>query len=103
LAGLLAGLGAVLNIAQSPQVDPKAGVGLELKAIAAAVVGGIAVTGGRGNLWGVFLGLMLLAVINPALTYLRVEAYWERAIQGAVILLAVVADGFRARRRERGR
>jgi rhamnose transport system permease protein len=97
---LLAGFGAILNVVQSPQVDPKAGVGLELKAIAAAVVGGIAVSGGRGNLWGVFLGFLLLAVINPALTYLRVEAYWERAIQGAVILIAVLADGIRARRRK---
>ena len=98
LAGILAGLGAMLNMAQSPQVDPKAGVGLELKTIAAAVVGGVAVSGGRGNLWGVFLGVVLLAVINPALTYLRVDAYWEKAIQGAVILLAVLADGLRNRR-----
>ena len=98
LAGVLAGLGAMLNMAQSPQVDPKAGVGLELKAIAAAVVGGVAVSGGRGNLWGVFLGVILLAVINPALTYLRVDAYWEKAIQGTVILLAVLADGLRNRR-----
>lgn len=101
LAGVLAGLGAMLNVVQSPQVDPKAGVGLELKAIAAAVVGGVAVSGGRGNLWGVFLGLLLLAAINPALTYLRVDAYWEKAIQGAVILLAVLADGLRNRRQRR--
>ena len=87
-----------MNIVQSPQVDPKSGVGLELKAIAAAVVGGVAVGGGRGNLWGVFLGLLLLATINPALTYLRIDAYWEKAIQGAVILLAVVGDGLRNRR-----
>jgi rhamnose transport system permease protein len=98
LAGMLAGLGAMLNLMQSPQVDPKAGVGLELKVIAAAVVGGVAVSGGRGNLWGVFLGLLLLATINPALTYLGVKAYWEKAIQGAVILLAVLADGIRTRR-----
>ncbi len=101
LAGVLAGLGAMLNMAQSPQVDPKAGVGLELKAIAAVVVGGVAVSGGRGNLWGVFLGVVLLAVINPALTYLRVDAYWEKAIQGTVILLAVLADGLRNRHQRR--
>lgn len=98
LAGVLAGLGATLNLVQSPQVDPKSGMGLELKTIAAAVVGGIAVSGGRGTLWGAALGLALLATINPALTYLRVEAYWEKAIQGAVILLAVLADGLRNRR-----
>jgi len=101
LMGVLAGLAAVLNLVQSPQVDPKCGVGLELRAIAAGVVGGIAVNGGRGTLWGVFVGLLLLSTINPALTFLHVEAYWEKAIQGLVILLAVVADGFRNRHNSR--
>ncbi|MHA3772269.1 ABC transporter permease [Verrucomicrobiota bacterium sgz303538] len=99
LIGILVGIAAVMNLVRSPQVDPKSGTGLELRVIAAAVVGGVAVSGGRGNLWGVFAGLLLLATINPALTYLHVEAYWERAIQGGVILLAVVADGLRSRRR----
>lgn len=96
--GALVGLASVMNIVQSPQVDPNSGSGLELKVIAAAVVGGVAVSGGRGNLIGVFLGLLLLGCINPALIYLRIEAYWEKAIQGAIILLAVVADGLRNRR-----
>jgi rhamnose transport system permease protein len=98
LTGMLTGVAAVLHMVQSPQVDPKSGVGLELKVIAAAVVGGVAVSGGRGRLWGVFTGVLLLAAVNPALTYLRVEAYWEKAIQGIVILLAVMADGLRSRR-----
>jgi rhamnose transport system permease protein len=96
--GALAGLAAMMNVVQSPQVDPKSGTGLELKVIAAVVVGGVAISGGRGNLWGVFAGLLLLACISPALTHLRVEAYWEKAIQGAIILLAVVADGWRSRK-----
>jgi len=106
--GALVGLAALMNVVQSPQVDPKSGSGLELKVIAAAVVGGVAVSGGRGNLIGVFLGLLLLGCINPALIYLDaplrraagigIEAYWEKAIQGAIILLAVVADGVRTRR-----
>jgi rhamnose transport system permease protein len=99
LMGGLTGLAAMMNVVQSPQVDPNAGLGLELRAIAAAVVGGVAVSGGRGMLWGTFVGLLLLATINPALTYLRVEAYWEKAIQGTVILLAVIADGVRNRRK----
>jgi rhamnose transport system permease protein len=98
LMGALVGIAASLQIVQSPQVQPTVGVGLELKAIAAAVVGGVAVNGGRGNLWGVFVGFVLLVVINPALAYLGVEAYWEKAVYGAVILLAVLADGLRTRR-----
>ena len=73
-----------------------------MKAIAAAVVGGVAISGGRGKLWGVLAGLLLLACIAPALTHLHVQAYWEKAIQGAVILLAVVADGLRMRRERTG-
>ncbi len=96
--GALVGLAAMLNVVQSPQVDPKSGSGLELKVIAAAVVGGVAVSGGRGKLWGVFVGLLLLACISPALTHLHIEAYWEKAIQGGIILLAVVADGLRTRK-----
>ena len=99
--GALTGLAAMMNVAQSPQVDPKSGTGLELKTIAAVVVGGVAISGGRGNLWGAFVGLLLLACISPALTHLHVEPYWERAIQGAVILLAVVADGVRNRKLNR--
>jgi rhamnose transport system permease protein len=97
--GMLAGLAAVLNVVQSPQVQPTCGDGLELKVIAAAVVGGVAVSGGRGSLWGVFPGLLLLASVNPALTHFHVQAYWEKAIQGFVILLAVMADGWRSRRK----
>jgi len=91
--GLLVGTAAVMNIVQSPQVQPTSGDGFELKVIAAVVVGGVAVTGGRGRLWGVVPGLLLLANVNPALTHFHVQAYWEKAIQGFVILLAVLADG----------
>jgi rhamnose transport system permease protein len=96
--GALVGLAATLNAIQSPQVDPKAGTGIELKTIAAVVVGGVAISGGRGNLWGAFAGLLLLACISPALLHLHIEPYWEKAIQGIIILLAVVADGIRTRK-----
>ena len=96
--GAMTGLAAMLNLVQSPQVQPLSGSGLELKVIAAVVVGGVAISGGRGNLWGAFAGLLLLACVAPALTHLHVEAYWEKAIQGGIILLAVVADGLRQRR-----
>lgn len=94
--GVLAGIAAMLNLAQSPQVQPNSGDGLELKIIAAAVVGGVAISGGRGTLWGVLPGMLLLANVNPALTLFNQPPYWEKAIQGFVILLAVVADGWRS-------
>jgi len=100
LMGVLAGVAAALNLVQSPQIQPNSGEGLELKAIAAAVVGGIAITGGRGTLWGVLLGMMLLANVNPALTHFHQPPYWEKAIQGLVILLAVAADGIRIKKQK---
>jgi rhamnose transport system permease protein len=93
--GALTGFAAALNMIQAPQVQPLSGSGLELKVIAAVVVGGVAISGGRGNLWGMFVGLLLLAAIAPALIHLHVEAYWEKAIQGTIILLAVVTDSLR--------
>jgi rhamnose transport system permease protein len=94
--GALTGLAAMMNLVQSPQVQPLSGSGLELTVIAAVVVGGVSINGGRGNLAGVLAGLMLLACAAPALTYLHIEAYWEKAIQGSIILLAIVAERLRA-------
>ena len=62
LMGGLTGLAAMMNVVQSPQVQPLSGSGLELKVIAAVVVGGVAISGGRGNLWGAFAGLLLLVI-----------------------------------------
>ncbi|MFN5560929.1 MAG: ABC transporter permease [Opitutaceae bacterium] len=98
LMGALTGIASVMNVVQSPQVQPLTGSGLELKAIAAAVVGGVAISGGRGTLWGVLVGLLLLACISPAMVHLRIDAYWEKAIQGLIILAAVMVEGVRQRR-----
>jgi rhamnose transport system permease protein len=68
-----------------------------MKVIAAVVVGGAAITGGRGSIAGTLLGVILLAAIGPALTFLGISAYWERAVQGGIILAAVVIDAVHAR------
>lgn len=99
LNGLAAGLAAVCSVVQSPQVDPKCGIGMEMTAIAAAVVGGVSINGGTGGLRGAVLGLVLLSIVNPALTHLHVDAYWEKAIQGAVILLSVLSESRRGKLR----
>jgi rhamnose transport system permease protein len=69
-----------------------------MKVIAAVVVGGTAISGGRGTLGGTLLGVALLGAIGPALTFLGAEAHWERAIQGLVILVAVAADALPRKR-----
>jgi rhamnose transport system permease protein len=95
LMGALTGIAAMMNVVQSPQVQPLTGSGLELKAIAAAVVGGVAISGGRGTVWGVLAGLLLLACISPAMVHLHIDAYWEKAIKGLIILAAVMVEGLR--------
>jgi rhamnose transport system permease protein len=98
LAGALTGLAALLNSVRFNQIPSNAGIGLEMKVIAAAVVGGAAVRGGQGNLAGTLLGVALLGAIGPALTFLGVNAYWEKALQGSIILAAVAIDAVRERR-----
>jgi rhamnose transport system permease protein len=95
-AGMLTGLAALLNAVRFNQIPSNAGLGLEMKVIAAVVVGGASITGGRGTVLGTVLGVVLLGGIGPALTFLGVSAYWERAIQGGIILAAVAVDGYRA-------
>jgi rhamnose transport system permease protein len=101
VAGTLAGLAAVLNAVRFNQIPSNSGLGLEMKVIAAVVVGGTAITGGRGTFTGTLLGVLLLGAIGPGLTFLGVSAYWERAIHGAIILGAVAIDATRARRATR--
>ncbi len=102
LTGALTGCAASLNAVRFNQVPANAGLGLEMQTIAAAIVGGTAVTGGRGGIVGTLLGVALLGIIGPALTYLGISAYWERALQGGIILAAVAMDAIRVRTREHG-
>jgi rhamnose transport system permease protein len=97
-AGALTGLAALLNAVRFNQIPSNAGIGLEMKVIAAVVVGGAAIRGGRGTVTGTLLGVVLLAAIGPALVFLGINPYWERAVQGAIILAAVGIDALRARR-----
>ena len=95
--GAFTAAAALLNSIRFSELQSGAGTGLELKAIAAVVVGGTSVRGGRGTLLGTLAGVLLLGVVGPALTFAGVNAYWEKAIQGAIILAAVAADRFTIR------
>jgi rhamnose transport system permease protein len=90
--GVLTGIAALLNAVRFSDVPANSGINLELKAIAAVVVGGTPITGGRGDLVGTLIGVMLLGSIGPALIFLGVSPYWEKAIQGGIILTAVLVD-----------
>jgi rhamnose transport system permease protein len=100
LAGVLAGLGGVLFTARFGTVDATAGVAYELTIIAAAVVGGVAIFGGTGTVYGAALGALLLGTITSSLIVLRVAAFWQLAAIGALLLLAIAFDRFVAIRIE---
>ena len=103
LTGMLTGLAAALNAVRFQQIPSNGGLGLELKVIAAVAVGGAAITGGSGTVAGTVLGVVLLGLIGPALTFLGVSAYWEKALQGGIILLAVSATALSDQlRKQRG-
>jgi rhamnose transport system permease protein len=98
LMGALTALAALLAAVRLPHVDPKTGEGgFELQVIAAVVVGGVAISGGRGTLLGVLGGVCLLGTIRSALVFLGSQPYWEKAIQGTIILLAVASDALSRR------
>jgi rhamnose transport system permease protein len=94
IMGALAGLAALLNAVRFPQADTRAGDGLELQVIAAVVVGGTAISGGRGTLLGTLFGAALLGTIGSALFFMGIKTQWSLAVQGIIILAAVASDAF---------
>ena len=101
--GALTGIAALLNAVRFSAIPGNTGIGLELKAIAAVVVGGTAISGGRGTLVGTLLGVALLGTIGTALTFVGVNPFWEKAIQGAIILVALVSDAALGRLEKHGK
>jgi ribose transport system permease protein len=92
LSGALAALVGILLAGRLTTVEPTLGNGMELNAIAAAVLGGAALTGGRGSIPGAVIGAITLAVIQNSINLLGIEPAWETLIVGAVLLIAVVLD-----------
>jgi ribose transport system permease protein len=97
ISGLLAGLGGLMNAAYLGASDPNAATGLELSAIAAAVIGGTSLLGGRGTIIGAFIGVLIISVLQNGLAQLGVSEPFKRLITGLVIILAVLLDRWRSR------
>jgi len=99
ISGLLAGLSGVMLASRVISGPPNLGQGYELDSIAAVVIGGASLLGGRGSIWGTALGLMLIQTLNNGLDILLVPAYWQKVIKGALIIAAVAVDVWSVRRR----
>jgi ribose transport system permease protein len=97
LAGLLTGLGGLFQVAYLQSADPNAGTGMELAAIAAVVIGGTSLMGGRGSVVSSFFGVLIIAVLQMGLAQMGASEPMKRVITGAVIVVAVILDAYRHR------
>ncbi len=101
VSGALAGLAGVFYAARYGTINSQAGAGWELDAVGAAVIGGVAITGGIGSVWGAAIGAVLLLTINRALPILGIPDFWQRAVVGLLIIGAIVLDRVLAVRQKR--
>ncbi len=92
LGGALAGIGGLLLTARLDSADPKVGIGYELDSIAAVVIGGTSLSGGRGSIWGTVLGCLTIGVLNYGLVMVGVSNDWQLVIKGVVIVITVAVD-----------
>ncbi|MFQ5751124.1 MAG: ABC transporter permease [bacterium] len=92
IAGALAAVGGLLVTSRLDSAQPNAGVGYELDSIAAVVIGGTSLSGGRGSVIGTVQGALIIGVLNNSLVLLNVSPFWQQVIKGLVILIAVVID-----------
>jgi ribose transport system permease protein len=99
LSGLLAGLSGVMLASRVISGPPNLGQGYELDSIAAVVIGGASLLGGRGSIWGTALGLLLIQTLNNGLDILIVPSYWQSVIKGVLIVSAVAVDVWSVKRR----
>ncbi len=99
LSGLLVGLAGLLLLSRLGAGDAASGQGLELDAIAAAVLGGASLLGGRGSMFGAFLGVLLLGVIANSLTLLDVSSFYQRLVLGCLLIFAVTTTAIAEKRR----
>jgi ribose transport system permease protein len=97
LSGLLVGLAAVIDTSRFQSANPNAGSGFELQAIAAVVIGGTSLMGGRGSVISTFFGVLIIAVLNSGLASVGARDETKRLITGLVIIVAVIVDQYRQR------
>ena len=95
VCGMLAGFAGILTASRLGTAQPAAGLGLELNAIAAVIIGGASLSGGVGNIAGPVMGAAIMGVLNNAITLLGINAYWQNAVIGTVIILAIMFDKVR--------
>jgi len=92
LSGILAGLAGIVMLARVGAAEPTAGDGYETYAIAACIIGGASLFGGKGRIWGVVLGGIIIGTINNGLNIMNVSSFWQKIVMGALIIASVALE-----------
>ena len=97
IAGAMAGIGGILVTSRLDSAQPNAGMSFELDSIAAVVIGGTSLSGGKGTIMGTVQGALIIGILNNGLVLLNVSPFWQQVIKGFVILLAVIIEKFNSK------
>ncbi|MGI6176550.1 MAG: ABC transporter permease [Christensenellales bacterium] len=98
LAGALAAFAGILMTSRISSGQPNLGIGYEMDAVAASVIGGVSLKGGVGTIWGTLCGALVIGIINNGMDLMGVNAYWQQIVKGLIIVLAVILDQLKTRR-----
>ncbi|HEK9989833.1 TPA: ribose ABC transporter permease [Streptococcus equi subsp. zooepidemicus] len=95
ISGMMASLSGLIITSRLSSAQPTAGASYEMDAIAAVVLGGTSLSGGKGRIWGTLIGALIIGVLNNGLNIIGVSAFWQQVVKGIVILIAVLLDRFK--------
>ena len=101
ISGVTAAIAGIILSSRLSSGQPAAAIGWEFEAITAALIGGVSITGGKGKMFGVFFGIILISLLTNGMTMLDLNSYWQRVIKGTVLIIAIVLDIYRTNRQNK--
>ncbi len=101
MAGVIAAIGGIAQVSIVQTVIPNSIVGTEMQVIAAVILGGASITGGKGSVFGAFLGVFLFALVSNSLTLLQISSYWYNVFTGGIIILSIILNALQEKQQEK--
>lgn len=101
ISGLTAAIAGIILSCRLSSGQPAAAIGWEFDAITAALIGGVSIIGGKGKVFGVLLGIILISLLTNGMTMLDLDSYWQRVIKGIVLIAAIVLDVYKTKKQSK--